>query len=147
MAQPTLVAENLIADIGSLNKRIEHAKQENESIRTKIQEVAHSKGGSALPAAIEACVKENIGLYKAQERQTALEKKAAVKEDILMHLKSKKCTWANDKNCERKSLLSILNIGLNVLEISGGEAKVEFVVDTKRIVTRYRCAEEKFSRE
>lgn len=138
---------DLAASISSLKKRIENAQQENETLHKKIQESLHEKGGTALPAAIQACTKATIDAYKLQQRLAAAEKKVAVKEDILLPLKSRKCDWANDKNCERKNLLSILQIGLNVLEVGPEVAKIEFVVNSLRILTSYSCAEETFKCE
>lgn len=142
----TGVAE-LQNSISSLHKRIENAKGENERLRTRIQASLHEKGGTALTEAIQACTKAAISSSTLQDQLAVAEKKVAVKDDILLPLKAQKLEWANDKNCERKTLLLLLGIGLNVLEVGPEVAKIEFVVNSLRIVTNYSCAEEKFSRK
>lgn len=142
---PTLAG--LSSSIANLKKRIESAKNENQILHRKIQDSFHEKGGTALSEVTQACTKAAIDAHKLQERLTAVEKKVAVKDDILLPIKSSKCFWANDKNCERKHLLSILQIGLNVLEVGPEEAKIEFVVNSRRIVTHYSCTEETFKCE
>lgn len=98
-----------------------------------------------LISAKNNCRKENVEAHKWQQLLEEGQRKVAVKDDILLPLKSQKYAWANDKTCERKNLLTLLQMGLNVVEMGKHEAKIEFVVDSRRILTNYCCVEEKFS--
>lgn len=140
---PSGVSE-LQASIENLEKRIENAKSVNDQLRGKIQASLHEKGGSALSEAIHACTKANITAKSQQEQLVAVQRKVAVKDDILLPLKAQKLEWAIEKNSERKTLLSILGIGLNVLEVGPEAAKIEFVVNSRQIITNYCCSEERF---
>lgn len=137
----------LICSISSLKRRIEASKRENERLKSTIQERLQENNGSPLSLAIQACTKAAITASKLQHQLATSEKKVAVKDDILLPAKAQKLEWANDKNCERKTLLSTLGIGLNVLEVGPEVTKIEFVVNSMRISTNYSCVEERFSRE
>lgn len=137
----------LHASIANVHKRIEKAKSENDRLRASIQASLHEKGGSALSEAILACTKANITAHTLQEQLVVAQKKVAVKDDILLPLKAEKLERANEKNSERRTLLSILGIGLNVLEVDPQAAKIEFVVNSRQIITSYSYIDERFNCE
>ena len=82
-----------------------------------------------------------------QQQQKAAERKLAVKNDILLPVKSQKLERANDKNSERKLLLGTLGIGMNLLEIGPEVTSIEFVVNSLKILTNYSHLEETFECE
>lgn len=144
MLDRTSGVSELQASIENLKKRIEDAKCVNDQLRGKIQVSLHEKGGSALSEAIQTLTKAQITARSQQEQLVAVQKKVAVKDDILLPLKAQKLEWAIEKNSERKTLLSILGIGMNVLEVGPEAAKIEFVVNSRLIITNYCCSEERF---
>lgn len=133
-----------IADfIYSLKKQIEDKRFENDRLRKRVQE-SLQQTGQPYHKEMEACVKASINATVWQRQLTATERMSAVKDDIALPIKTQKYAVANDKNCERKNLLTTLQIGLNVLNLGGGLACVEFVVHAMRIVTNYNTKTEQF---
>lgn len=92
------------------------------------------------------------GYMESEEKLSSIEgslhdtdKLLQIKNEIIQIFVDSKKNLALDKNCDKKILLDTLGVGLNILEFHDSNVKVEFVINSLKIIISFDIETQKCS--